>query len=245
MIATWKKDGSETEEDWQFMFYKNGFMRQHIKGNKLSKGYVQRDGGTRLQFFEFAHECPISYYQLYDQATHADLTNCTDRTDIKDFPTVQVDGILKAEASHNVHLRVVKHSKSLMGFIENRDDFTNARNQHFIFGRLSDDKDSIVGVFLGEHASNYGVFYAKRIPSLQSYPIYDHINGATISYPYDTMTSQAKNFSYSMNGVIVDVIMENVDSVFAATKSIDYEHTITTVIIIQNESPYQVKLNKI
>jgi hypothetical protein len=121
-----------------------------------------------------------------------------------------------------------------MGWIENRQDYDNVRNQHFIFGRLSHNKDSIVGVFVGEHATNHGTFYAKRLPSLQSYPIYDHIDGASISYPYDSMTTQGKNFDYRYNGVVIDVVMENVNSVLAATKSMDYTDTIDAQVIIQN-----------
>merc|ERR1712183_209107 len=103
------------------------------------------------------------------------------------------------------------------------------------------------GIFVGQHATNNGVFYAKRVPSLQSYPIYDHIEAATLSYPYDTMTTQGKNFDYKFNGVVIDVIMENVNDALAATKSMDYKAdvTIDAQIIIQNQSPYEVKLNKI
>jgi len=245
IIATWKKDGSETEENWQFIFDKNGYMRQYIKDSKLSKGYVQRDANNRLQFYEFAHECTIDHYNPYDASKHADYSDCTQRDEYKDFTTTQVTGILKAEAADNIHLRLVKHSKSVMGWIENRQDYDNVRNQHFIFGRLSHNKDSIVGVFVGQHATNHGTFYAKRLPSLQSYPIYDHVDGASISYPYDTMTTQAKNFDYKFNGVVIDVVMENVNSVLAATKSMDYIDTIDAQIIIQNQSSYEVKLNKI
>ena len=99
---------------------------------------------------------------------------------------------------------------------------------------------------MGEHANNNGVFYAKRAPSLQSYPVYDHIDAASISYG-NTMTTQGKNFDYAYNGIIINVIMENVNTVQAATKSIDYKAdvTIDAQVVIHNVSGYEVKLNKI
>jgi len=247
IIATWKQDGSQTEQDWQFIFNSNGYMRQFIKESKLNKGYVQRDANNRLQFFEFAIDCPIGHGKEYSLDNHADTTDCTVQDVVNDFASVQINGIQRAQSARNIHLYAVKHSKSIMGFIENQSDIDNVKNQHFIFGRLSDNKDSIVGIFVGQHATNNGVFYAKRVPSLQSYPIYDHIEAATLSYPYDTMTTQGKNFDYKFNGVVIDVIMENVNDALAATKSMDYKTdvTIDAQIIIQNQSPYEVKLNKI
>jgi hypothetical protein len=175
IIATWKQDGSQTEEDWQFIFNSNGYMRQYIKETKLNKGYIQTDASNRLQFAEFATDCPTGQHYSYDPSTHADTTGCTVQDVVKDFATVQVTGIQRAESSTNVHLFAVKHSMSRMGFIQNESDMTNVKNQHFIFGRLSDNKDAIVGIFVGQHATNNGVFYAKRAPSLQSYPVYDHL----------------------------------------------------------------------
>jgi hypothetical protein len=245
IIATWKQDGSQTVEDWQFIFNSNGYMRQYIKESKLNKGYVQTDANNRLQFAEFAIDCPIGHGKEYNPDNHADTNDCTAQSVVKDFATVQVTGIQRAHASSNVHLYAVKHSKSLMGFIQNESDIDNVKNQHFIFGRLSDNKDSIVGIFVGQHATNNGLFYAKRAPSLQSYPVYDHIDAATVSYPYDTMTTQGKNFGYNYNGVVIDIVMQNVNSVLAATKSIDYTDSIDAQVVIHNQSASEVKLNKI
>jgi hypothetical protein len=131
IIATWKKDGSETVEDWQFIFNHNGYMRQYIKKDKMNKGYVQRDQANRLQFAEFAIDCKTGHYYPgvfedshypYDLATHTDTTDCTVQDVVKDFATVQINGIQRAESATNINLFIVKHSKSVMGWIQNIDD---------------------------------------------------------------------------------------------------------------------------
>jgi len=247
IIASYKQDGTQDIESWQFILNKNGYMRQYIKEEKMNKGYIEKDDQNKLIFNQFAIDCVNgSYYEVkYDPSNHADMTGCTDKNVIKHFETTQINGQAKAFGETPENLFIELHSKSILGFIENKDDPNNSKNQHFIFGRISDHDDSIIGVIAGQAEHNHGIFYAKRLPNKQSYPIYDHINGATISYPYDTMTSQAKNFNLKKNGIIVDVIMENVDSTFSNTNSKDYTHTIDAMIIVQNESPYEVKLNKI
>jgi len=199
LIATWKKDGSETEENWKFIVSKNGYMYENLNETKLNKGYVQRDGSFGIQFYEFAHDCNPPNY---DVSTHTSNSGCTQTDIYKDWTTTRINGITYYGLSRVSHLNIVKHSKSLMGMIENQSDWDNLKNAHFIFGRQSENNDFYYGIFLGQNANNNGVFYAKKLSDRQSYPILDHIDYASISYPYDTMTTQAKNFDLKRKGVI-------------------------------------------
>jgi hypothetical protein len=171
----------------------------------MNKGYIEKDDNNNLTFNEFATGCP----PVYNPSLHTDMTDCESINIIKHFTTTKVQGYPKeyGETPANIYFNL--HSKTLLGFIENLDDPNNNRNQHFIFGRISDHKDSIVGVVAGEGEFNNGHFYAKRLPNYLSYPIYDHVNGATFSYPYDTMTTLGKDIKLNMYDINIDFYMEN------------------------------------